>query len=1107
MVKPFTHLSVASNYSFKYGVNHPEQLVERAAQLNMDSLALTDIDNLAAAVRFAQSCEAYGIAPILGINIGFIQKQSRITLLAKAGKLSSLYRLITAINTNTTDGVLTVEILERFNQYSSDLIALFGTKSSMITNLIARKEGAALSIYQLAKSHFDQVVIECVSHLERVGNLGSTSNAAKSLTFANKHQIPAVITNAVRFLDRSDGPVADLLDASRKLSLISDASIERSNGEAYLKDSQMMYSLADQISRQAGLADGHQLIKTTLDIAGSCQLKPRGEIGLGGVHLPEPALFNASNQAQLLDQLHQKAAAAIGDYYPSDLKTTAETRLSQEINTIGQLGFTSYFLTVAGIVDAAKSLGIRVAARGSAAGSLTCHLLGISEVDPISNGLLMERFCSLERNELPDIDIDVESDRRYEIYDLIFKRFGDSDWAKINNQTRCATVSMVERYRARHAIRDAGNALGADRTQIDLLAKSMPHISARNIGNAINQLPELKRLDLSSPLIKATINLAMRLDKLPRHLSMHPCAVVISDKRLLDFAPVSINQSNYPMLSFDKDDVEALGFLKLDVLGVRMQSAIAYTIKEIKECDDEDLDIKKIPLDDGLTFDLIKSTRTLGLFQVESPGQRELVGKLVPDQFNDLVIGISLFRPGPIKSEMITPFLNARSGVINPNLIHDDLASILEQTKGVVVFHEQVIQIIAKMTGSTFGTADQMRRNLGNKEGAQEVCDWFYQRAAKRGYSKSVVDYTWQILRDFASFGFCKAHASAFAMTTYQSAYLKTHHTAAFLAAVLTHEPGMYPKRLLIDEARQWGIQILPVDINKSEAGYRVEKVEAGNKINYLYTAPNTKSSGAKLTLPDASGYGIRVSLADIAGISSGEIKSIIENRPYLDLADFTYRSGAHWPTTQILVEIGAFDLLHGINKESKLNRRDLYVHLQELKQLNAGKAASGQLSLALSPGEIDSLGLPDITKGEQIGSELQNLGIDITEHLLKQYAPFLDALKVCKSSDLIRVRSNQEVLVVGVKVALQSPPIRSGKRVLFLTLDDGFGCSDLTFFEDAQQSYAHIIKGNNLIVARGVVRRTGARGVSIRASSAWSLDELYEKWLKEQAVMAGVTN
>jgi error-prone DNA polymerase len=658
---------------------------------------------------------------------------------------------------------------------------------------------------------------------------------------------------------------------------------------------------------------------------------------------------------------------------------------------------------------------------------------------------------------------------------------------------------MVERYRARHAIRDAGNALGADRTQIDLLAKSMPHISARNIGNAIKQLPELKRLDLSSPLIKATINLAMRLDKLPRHLSMHPCAVVISDDRLLDFSPILINQSNYPMLSFDKDDVEGLGFLKLDVLGVRMQSAIAYTLNEIKEVEDESLDINKIALDDKLTFDLIKSTRTLGLFQVESPGQRELVGKLVPNQFNDLVIGISLFRPGPIKSEMITPFLNARSGVIEANLIHDDLAPILAQTKGVVVFHEQVIEIIAKLTGSTFGAADQMRRNLGSKEGMAEVCDWFYQRAAKCGYSKSVVDYTWQILRDFASFGFCKAHASAFAMTTYQSAYLKTHHTAAFLAAVLTHEPGMYPKRLIIDEARQWGIKILPVDINKSDASYRVEKVAASEKESYLYTAPDTKSSGERLTLPDASSYGIRVSLSDIAGISTSEIKSIIANRPYTDLADFTYRSGAHWPTTQVLVEIGAFDLLHNINKESKLNRRDLYIHLQELKQLNSGKAAAGQLSLALSPGEIDSLGLPDITKSEQISSELQNLGLDITEHLLKQYAPFLDALKVCKSSDLIKVRSNQQVLVVGVKVALQSPPIRSGKRVLFLTIDDGFGCSDLTFFEDTQQSYAHIIKANNLILAKGVVRRTGARGVSIRAFAAWPLEQLYEKWVSDQ--------
>jgi len=1095
VIKDFTHLSVASGYSFKFGTASPEQLVEQAAKLNLKSLALTDRDNMSGAIRFAKACEEFDIKPILGINLGFIQKQERITLLAQSGKLSSLYRLITAINTNSPDGVLTKEILEKFAHYAKDVIALFGPQSNLVKNLIARRQGAALSIYQLCSNYFAKVGIECVSHLERSGNLRSTTVAAQSFAFALNHQIPAVLSNQVRMLTPQDGPVADLLDASRKLVLISDASLDRSNGEGYLKSSAQMVLVADQIATAAGEVSSKELLKMTADMAQSCQLSPRGEIGLGNIHLPEPALFNAQSDNQLIKLLENKAADQINYYYPLGMKDEVKARLAKEIWIVNQLGFASYFLTVASITDAARQLGIRVAARGSGAGSLICHLLGISEVEPISNGLLMERFCSIERNELPDIDIDVESDRRYEVYDLIFKKYGDANWQSGVNKSRCATVAMVERYRARHAIRDAGAALGADPMQIDLLAKSMPHISARNIASAIKEFPELKRLDLSSPVIKATIKLAMRLDKLPRHLAMHPCAVAISDIRLQDFSPIMINQSNYPMLTFDKDDVEDIGLLKLDVLGVRMQSAIAYTLKEIERVEEDKLDINKIPLDDKLTFDLIKSTRTIGLFQVESPGQRELVGKLVPNQFSDLVIGISLFRPGPIKSEMITPFLNSRDGLSAPAFIHADLVEVLAQTQGVVVFHEQVIQIIAIMTGSTYGRADQMRRNLGSRDSVQAECDWFYQAAAKRGYSKAVVDKCWRILADFASFGFCKAHASAFALTTYQSAYLKTHHSAAFLASVLTHEPGMYPKRLIIDEARQWGIKVLPIDINKSDKGYLVEKVVADSSNTYIYTAPNTKSSGERLTLPNATGYGIRVGLADIAGISDGEIESIIRNRPYTDLADFTYRSGSFWPTTQVLVEIGAFDQLHNINQDSKLNRRDLYIHLQELKQLNGSKQYMGQLSLALSPGEIDSLGLPDITKGEQIKSELENLGLDLSQHLLTPYAHFLNELKVFKSSDLIKLRSNQEVLVVGVKVALQSPPIRSGKRVLFLTLDDGYGCNDLSFFEDTQQSYAHIIKSSNLIIAKGFIRRTGARGVSIRATGAWPLDEIYQSW------------
>ena len=324
--------------------------------------------------------------------------------------------------------------------------------------------------------------------------------------------------------------------------------------------------------------------------------------------------------------------------------------------------------------------------------------------------------------------------------------------------------------------------------------------------------------------MKAAIHLAGRLDGLPRHLSMHPCAVILSDKKLLDVAPTEINASGYTMVQFDKDDVEAIGLLKLDVLGVRMQSAISYSLQEIERIEGERIDIDAIPLDDAPTFKLIQSTKTLGLFQIESPGQRELVGKFEPQTFTDLIIDISLFRPGPVKSDMITPFLNTRHGFHKKPVIHPDLDEILRETEGVVVFHEQVIRIISVMTGISLAQADEKRRALGTFESQQEVCDWFYPAAISQGYELSLVKRVWEILRAFASFGFCKAHAAAFALPTYQSAWLKSHHTAAFLAGVLTHDPGMYPRRLILDEARQSGIEIAPVDINISEKSYRVEK-------------------------------------------------------------------------------------------------------------------------------------------------------------------------------------------------------------------------------------------------------------------------------------------
>jgi error-prone DNA polymerase len=567
-----------------------------------------------------------------------------------------------------------------------------------------------------------------------------------------------------------------------------------------------------------------------------------------------------------------------------------------------------------------------------------------------------------------------------------------------------------------------------------------------------------------------TIALAERLDGLPRHLAMHPCAIVLSDGALLDRVPLMSSASGYPMVVFDKDDVEAIGLLKLDVLGVRMQSAISFALTEIERTQDKKIDIDAVALDDKKTYELIQSTRTLGIFQIESPGQRELVGKLEPKTFTDLIIDISLFRPGPVKGDMITPFLKARHGWSPAQIIHPDLYEILRETEGVVVFHEQVIQIIATMTGVSLASADEKRRALGDKAGAQEVCDWFFPAVTARGYELPIINEIWDLLRAFASFGFCKAHAAAFAMPTYQSAWLKTHYPAAFLAGVLTHDPGMYPKRLIVDEVRQMGITIAPLDVNESDSVYRVEE----------------------------KGAAIRIALSTISKISDGEIRSIIAGRPYIDLADFVHRSGSSAPVIESAVLTGGFDRLH-----SDVNRRDLLLHLSDL-QRSPHKAISGaQMNLAFTPPTLITSGLPDMNSAEIVRHEVERLGIDMSRHLIEFYGDFLNSIAAVRSSQLLEARSGSSVLVAGIKVAMQTPPVRSGKRVIFLTLDDGYGCSDSAFFSDAQASYASTLYSSSLLLVRGITRRTGARGISINATGAWDLRAAYESWRTKESTLA----
>jgi error-prone DNA polymerase len=603
--------------------------------------------------------------------------------------------------------------------------------------------------------------------------------------------------------------------------------LDRRNTEGHLKAGKQMASVAEEITRMAALGrssdacDPTRLLARTRRLAERLALDPQADLGLGEVHFPEFEVARGAGAVGLTAEavLRQRCEAGIARRYGSAAGIRVHDRLEHELGMISGLRYASYFLTVADVCDLIRDdLGVRVAARGSGAGSLVNYALGISGVEPLGHDLVMERFLSPRRQALPDIDIDVESARRLEVYEAILDRYTGA---------RCACVAMMETYRVRHAIRDVGAALGMPGGEIDTIAKAFPHIRARDATAALRELPELRASGLGEQRLALLFDLVTRLDGLPRHIALHPCGVLLSDTTLLDRTPVEASHAGFPMSQFDKEDVEDLGLLKLDVLGIRMQSAMAHAVQEVERLEGIRVDIddrSQVPLDDPATFELIGRAKTLGCFQIESPGQRELVGKFGPETFSDIITDISLFRPGPVKSDMVTPFLSARQGWADPVYPHPDLEYTLRQTSGVVVFHEQVLEIIKTFAGCELDEADEWRRALGDREGKLDAKAWFFPRALARGYAEPVVQQVWEILEAFASFGFCKAHAAAFALPTYQSAWLKTHHTAAFMSGVLTHDPGMYPKRLILDDARQYGIAVLGLDVNESAEVYRVER-------------------------------------------------------------------------------------------------------------------------------------------------------------------------------------------------------------------------------------------------------------------------------------------
>jgi error-prone DNA polymerase len=1049
----FAHLDVRSFFSLKEGAFSPEALARRAAELRMPAVALADRDGLYGAARFADACEREGVRPILGASLtvrgagtlplprdGRRPADASVLLLARdADGYSNLCRLVTDAHMTGERGDPSLTP-EQVCAHAGGLVALLGPDSPPGALAAAGRVDAARSALEPYREAFGERAFVAVQHRFEED---SDRQVRSLLRLAERAELRAVATNPVRYLVPEDAFLADALECMRELVPINRTNVSRRNAEGWLKPANEMRALFDERP---------DLATASLEIAESCAF----DLGLRSVNFPDFPTPSGRSASSVLAERCWRGLERQG------MKATARVkdRLNHELSLIHRLGYSAYFLTVADVVADVKAMGIRCACRGSAAGSLVCYLTGISDVDAVRHDLAFERFLNPMRDELPDIDVDVESARREDVYDMVLSRYGDD---------RCACVAMIDTYRARAAVREVGKALGLPEPEVDVVAKSFPHIGARDLQAAIERLPELAGSNLNAGQLELLFRVAERLDGFPRHIALHPSGIVLSNDDLVRRVPLERSFQGYRVIQADKDDVELLGYLKLDVLGVRMLSSMRHALDEIARTEHVKVDLDRIPIDDEPTFELIRASDTLGCFQIESPGQRELLQKLQPTRWEDLIVDISLFRPGPVKSDMINPYLRRRAGMEAPVYAHPALRPALRETFGVIVYHEQVLRTLSAIAGYDLTYADHVRRHLDDEDLLPGFRADFLERATARGVPAEVAETTWSAVAEFASFGFCKAHAAAFAVPTYQSAWLKTHYPAHFLAGILTHDPGMYPRRLLLEDARGHGIPILPLDVNASEPEYVVE--EAGG------------------------GYGIRLALQDVHGISDAEIRSILEaraDRSFADVGDFLRRTTVSKPVVEAIAHAGGFDAI------DRGTRRDrLYAAMTAAPQ-----RAGDQLALDLRPatsggGEprpVSDVGfsLPEYTDAERVRAELEVLGLDASRHLVTFFEPLLADLDVTRARDLHRCRSDRRVMVAGVKVASQTPAIRSGQRIIFLTLDDATGPVEVVVFESVQPRVAKTVFHSFLLAVVGTVRRTGRKGVSVIAEDVWDLTALH---------------
>lgn len=1065
----FVHLHVHSPFSFLDGASRLDGLIEEAALQGMPALALTDHDNVSGAVRFQKKCLEAGLVPIQGAELT-LQGGHHLTLLSTGPEgYANLCRIITAAHIGidpaalNAGGLLTLAPgAERlhpaapFSAFSHDtdgLIALSGCRRGEIPQLIlhgrlAEAEAAARRYASLFPGRFYLEVQDDCLPGERM-----LHSAMRDL---GEHlDLPLVATANVHYRTREEFFVHDLLTCVRTLTRLDQPHAERRlNRENYLKPPKLM---AERFGHLPGA------VANTLKIAEQCS----PSLHLDAKLFPQ---FDPPSGMSAIAYLRQLVYDGAQRRYGRITQRITD-RLDHELRIIGQLGYEDYFLLVWDVACYARSRGFRGAGRGSAADSAVAYCLFITDVDAIGRGLLFERFMSLERAEKPDIDIDFDSRHRDEVANYVYRKYGHD---------KVASVCTYNTFHARSALRDLGKAMGFAEPEIDFLAKRMPYFSgADDIIEIMGRLPELRQSGIPWHKFEQLLQACAKVARLPRFMGTHLGGLVISRRPLLEVTPLQMAAKGCAVCQFDKEYVEDLGLVKLDLLSLRTFSAVDDAARMLEV---SGFDYDQIPQEDRDTYEMLGTGETIGVFQLESPAQRALQARLGADRFEDIVASVAIIRPGPIKGNMVEPFLARRHGQEEITYLHPKLEPILAKTYGVVLFQEQVIEIATAVAGFSPGEADQLRRVMTkarNKEDMVAIGRLFVEKAMQAGVDPAVADTIFSYVQGYASYGFCEAHAAAFANTAYKTAYLVRHHPAEYFASLMSAQPmGYYPINTLAGDAARRGVGLLPVDINRSEPSFTVEEWspeawEAFWRAEGGYVPPYPELCRAiRIGFKQVKGVGTPVQEAIMAGRGAG----------YRSLADFCRKVGGKVPrdSLEALVLAGAFDCLHP-------NRRELLWQVpQALEAAREVDSPQGTIDFG-----IEHRSLPDFTPAEKFLKEYELLGLMVRGHYMAFAREELKRQGYLTAAQVKRAERGELVKVAGVVVCPHRPPTKSGRVVVFLGLEDETGLVDVTIFEDVYQRYGHLIFTDPRppLAALGRVERRGGH-VSVTVTRLKALGE-----------------